>query len=109
MTGLFKKFFPDDNNEMAEKFAAALPEGKLSMAKLQGHFLDHRESPEQAVMKASAVLDAEQSLKDMSVYEWLRRLNMQKYTAKLVEKFGGSRVSDLRNLDEEKLKACGIE
>jgi hypothetical protein len=45
MVGLFLRFFPG-KTEMANDFAKRLPEFKLSMAKLQGHFLKHRESAE---------------------------------------------------------------
>ena len=35
---LFLKFYPEEM-EKATKFAALVPEGKISMAKLQGYFL----------------------------------------------------------------------
>jgi chaperone BCS1 len=41
MRGLFVRFF-QDQQENAELFASKLPEGELSMAKLQGFLLEHK-------------------------------------------------------------------
>jgi hypothetical protein len=45
------------------------------MAKLQGHFLKFRENPQGAIDDAKRLLDVEYQIKDMSINEWLRRLN----------------------------------
>lgn len=45
MQRMFLKFNPG-REELATKFADALPEHKLSLAKLQGHFLKYRDQPE---------------------------------------------------------------
>jgi chaperone BCS1 len=42
MKELYSKFYPEATAVQAQDFANALPEFKLSMAKLQGHFLKHR-------------------------------------------------------------------
>lgn len=39
---MYQRFFPNAPESDAIKFAKQLPEWKLSMAKLQGHFLKHR-------------------------------------------------------------------
>jgi hypothetical protein len=44
MKKLFLNFNPGED-ELSEKFARALPEHKVSMAKLQGHFLKYRDQP----------------------------------------------------------------
>jgi len=44
MEGLFRKFYPTHVKEAVE-FSQSLPEFKLSMAKLQGHFLKYRDQP----------------------------------------------------------------
>ena len=36
---LFKRFFPETTNEMMGEFVKIVPQKKISMAKLQGHFL----------------------------------------------------------------------
>ena len=36
---MFQRFYPEEKEEILEKFAMTVPENKLSMAKLQGHFL----------------------------------------------------------------------
>lgn len=79
------------------------------MAKLQGHFLKHRESPEKATEFAKELLDQEYQIKDMSVYEWLRRLNMHKYAPKFKKEAGVSRVSDLKFINDGNLSSFGIE
>jgi chaperone BCS1 len=45
MEQLFLRFFPEQN-DLAKDFSNRLPEYKLSMAKLQGHFMKFRESGE---------------------------------------------------------------
>jgi hypothetical protein len=77
------------------------------MAKLQGHFLKHRDDPNGAIENAKFLLDVEYQIKDMTVKEWLRRLNMHKYTAKF-RKDGIKRVSDLRFLGEGDLTTWGM-
>ena len=36
---MFVRFYPDSKEDLVEKFLNLVPENKLSMAKLQGHFL----------------------------------------------------------------------
>lgn len=76
MKGLFKKFFPEEPESRAEEFANQLPEFKLNMAKLQGHFLKYKRDVEGAIQNAKTLMDVEYQIKDMSITEWLRRLNM---------------------------------
>lgn len=57
MKGLFRKFFPDSSPDQQQAFANELPEFKINMAKLQGHFLKHRESPDLAIENARSLLD----------------------------------------------------
>lgn len=77
---LFLKFFPGEM-ALADEFAKSLPEGKLSMAKLQGHFLKYRHDAQRALdMHAELVKDTE-SVAEMTVAEWLDRLNLSKYLA----------------------------
>jgi len=45
MERLFTRFNPGQTT-MAEEFAQQLPEGKISMAKLQGHLMKYRDQPE---------------------------------------------------------------
>ena len=41
---MYGRFFPEAPEADAIEFAKKLPEWKLSMAKLQGHFLKYRKS-----------------------------------------------------------------
>lgn len=45
MKKLFLNFNPEEE-KLAEEFARKLPEHKISMAKLQGHFLKYRDQPD---------------------------------------------------------------
>lgn len=73
---LMQKFYPEATAEQLQAFSNELPEFKLSMAKLQGHFLKYRDNIEEAIERAKDLLDIEQQIKDMSINEWLRRLNL---------------------------------
>lgn len=108
MKGLFKKFFPECSEEMMQNFANELPEFKINMAKLQGHFLKHRIDPQGAIANAKSLLDMDYQIKDMSINEWLRRLNYQMYAPKF-RKDGCKRVSDLKYIGEGELTAFGME
>lgn len=77
---LFLKFFPNEE-ERAEEFAKHLPEGKLSMAKLQGHFLKYREDAQQALDMHTELVKDNENVADMTIAEWLDRLNLSKYFA----------------------------
>lgn len=108
MKGLFKKFYPEDaTEESMQAFANELPEFKINMAKLQGHFLKYRDDPKGAIDNAKSLLDIEYQIKDMSINEWLRRLNFQKYAPKF-RKDGIKRVSDLKYLGEADLTTWGM-
>jgi SAM domain (Sterile alpha motif) len=108
MKGLFNKFFPESSNEQQQEFANSLPEFKINMAKLQGHFLKYRDSPAQAIANGRSLLDIEYQIKDMSINEWLRRLNMHQFAGKF-RKDGVKRVSDLKYVGEGELTVWGIE
>jgi SpoVK/Ycf46/Vps4 family AAA+-type ATPase len=107
MKGLFRKFFPDSTPDEQARFANELPEFKINMAKLQGHFLKYRDNVQGAIENAKFLLDMEYQIKDMSVNEWLRRLNMHKYTSKF-RKDGIKRVSDLRYVNDGELMNWGM-
>ena len=77
---LFLKFYPGEL-KLADEFAKALPEGKLSMAKLQGHFLKYRHDPQQALDLYAELVKDNRSVAEMTVAEWLDRLNLSKYLA----------------------------
>jgi len=107
MKGLFHKFFPESSSDQQARFANELPEFKINMAKLQGHFLKYRDDLNGAIENAKFLLDMDYQIKDMSVNEWLRRLNMHKYTPKF-RKDGIKRVSDLRFIGEGDLQNWGM-
>ncbi|CDW85975.1 mitochondrial chaperone bcs1 [Stylonychia lemnae] len=108
MKGLFQKFFPDEAEEKAQEFANQLPEYKLNMAKLQGHFLKYKSDIQGAIENAKSLLDVDYQIKDMSISEWLRRLNMLQYAPKFRKESGIKRVSDLKYIGEGDLTAYGM-
>lgn len=77
------------------------------MAKLQGHFLKYRDQPQAAIDNARDLLDMEFHIKDMSIYEWLRRLNFHKFAPQF-RKHGIKRVSDLKHLNDGVIMQAGI-
>jgi hypothetical protein len=101
MKRLFLNFNPG-TEQLAEEFARQLPEHKISMAKLQGHFLKYRDQPDMTVKRAKDILIDNASMDEMSVSEWLRRINMQKY-AKGFADMNVYYVTDLRYLNDENM------
>ena len=62
---------------MAKKFATSLPESKLSMAKLQGHFLKYKNDPDSQLKFVKEIIDDQLGeMQNMTMVEWLRRLNL---------------------------------
>lgn len=91
---LFLKFFPNEK-DLADEFAKSLPESKVSMAKLQGHFLKYRNSSQEALDNSSELLKDEGSVAEMTVAEWLDRMNLTKYL-EMFTKNQAYLVSELR-------------
>ena len=86
--------------------AKKLPEFKLSMAKLQGHYLKFREQPQKALENHKLLLEDDQSMDEITVAEWLKRLNLSKYCSNFSEQ-NVSQISDLRFFgDEGSIEQC---
>lgn len=109
MENLFKKFYPN-NPQDAIEFSESLPEFKLSMAKLQGHFLKYRDQPQETLDNAQELLQSHVELIDeMSVGEWLMRLNLIELAPKMAQ-LNMVQITDLKVfLDENKLDELEIE
>jgi len=108
MRGLMAKFFPDATLEQLHAFSDQLPEFKLSMAKLQGHFLKHRDDIEAVVSRAKELLDVEEQVKEMSINQWLRRLNLPQFAHKFRKDKEVCTVKDLRQVGEGDLVEMGM-
>lgn len=78
------------------------------MAKLQGHFLKYKNDIHGAIENAKSLLDVDYQIKDMSINEWLRRLNMHQYAPKFRKESGVKRVSDLKYIGEGDLINYGM-
>eukprot|EP00347_Sterkiella_histriomuscorum_P005490 403356416 len=109
MKNLLKKFYPDATDRQAQDFADQLPEFKLSMAKLQGHFLKYRDNLDEAIGQAKLLLEIDQQIKDMSIEEWLRRLNFSQYVLKFKKIGNVKTVSDLKYIQEGDLIEYGFK
>lgn len=80
---LFLKFFPGEEKKATE-FSRLIPESKISMAKLQGHFLKYRNNVDTVLDHYKETLTEEQQLSEMTVVEWLDRQNLQRYVPQFV-------------------------
>jgi len=99
MIGLFSRFFPEASEEDARKFSNQLPVNKLSMAKLQGHFLKYREDKASVIENARELMDESAAAQsDLQVSEWLHRVNLSHLNEKM-RKHGFFRVGDLSNIN----------
>lgn len=109
MENLFKKFYPTETQKALE-FSQSLPEFKLSMAKLQGHFLKYRDQPQKTLENAQELMNSHvQKIDEMSVSEWLLRLNLLELAPKFAE-LNMIQISDLKVfLDEKQIDVIGIE
>lgn len=61
-----------------------------------------------AIENAKSLLDADYQIKDMTIGEWLRRLNMEQYAPKFRKEAGVKRRSDLKYVGEGELMAYGM-
>ena len=109
MEKLFKKFYPNNPKEAIE-FSESLPEFKISMAKLQGHFLKYRDQPQKTLDNAQELMHSHVELiNEMSVGEWLMRLNLIELAPKMAQ-LNMVQITDLKVfLDEKKLDELKVE
>lgn len=80
MESLFLRFFPGDEKRAAE-FSRKLPKFELSMAQLQGHLVENRDSAQNALNRIPKLLQATkpQPIERMTVYDHLRRVGLEHY------------------------------
>ena len=99
--GLFERFFPNEK-ERSQEFANQLPVFKLSMAKLQGHLLQYRDSSDDCIVHASELLaeDKDVATKEMTIDEWLHRLNLLHLKSHF-DKHKIRRVQDLVHIGDQ--------
>lgn len=96
MIHMFERFFTDASHEMADEFAQKLPEYKISMAKLQGHFLEYRDSAQDCLENAEDILKSAEFMGEMTIEEWLDRLNLVEFMHMFVKNKVFT-VKDLKN------------
>jgi hypothetical protein len=110
MQRLFLRFFPNAGDLEAKRFASSLPEFELSMAQLQGHLLEYRDSSKEAVDQVPNLLRASkpQQVKKMTTWEHLKRVGLERL-APLFEMHGYRYKSDLHGLDIKTIMQWDIE
>lgn len=50
------------------------------MAKLQGHFMKYSKNPQECLDKVDEILKDSNTINEMTIVEWLNRLNLKKRT-----------------------------
>ena len=109
MAAMFLRFFPGREAD-ARRFAGRLPPGELSMAQIQGHLVEHKDSPEAAVEATLSLLHSARPKIDppVSVWQHLRRVGLEQY-AGLFECQGYATKDDLQSLAMFRVASWSIE
>ena len=105
---IFLKFFPERSISEATSFSLLIPEGKLSMAKLQGYFLRYKNDFQSIMNHTSLLLDQSESTAEMSIRSWLFHFGLDNlsngfHQAKI------RRVSDLKGIGAGELDEIGVK
>jgi len=98
MRRMYLKFNPGED-ELATQFARSLPEKKIGMAKIQGLFLSYKNQPQKQIEMSYELLEDIKTDDEMTIIEWLNRMNCIKYANKFLEKKVFF-MSDLRFYEE---------
>lgn len=95
--------------QLSNEFRLAVPEGKLSMAALQGHLMLYRDNPQRAIDNVAKLLQQQGRVRQSAslVRRWLLRLGLDQHwpcfrRAKLFA------VSDIMGLSEEDFASLGV-
>jgi hypothetical protein len=109
LAAMFLRFFPGRDDD-ARRFAGRLPAGELSMAQIQGHLVEHKDSPEAAIEATLQLLQSARPKIEPAVSVWhhLRRLGLERY-APLFERHGYPFKDDLKGLAIDKVANWSIE
>jgi hypothetical protein len=110
MRRLFRRFFPNCTDDEAHQFAVKLPEFELSMAMLQGHLLQYRDSSYAAIENVPSLLRASkpQEVKRQTIYNHLKRVGLERLAC-LFEKHGYRYQSDLHGLTLKTVQDWDVE
>jgi hypothetical protein len=82
--------------EKALDFAQKLPEYKISMARLQGHFMKYRDSCQDCMDNVTEIMKEPDMMGEMTIEEWLDRLNLVEFMHLFVKNKVFT-VNDLKN------------
>ena len=105
---MFQRFYPEAQKETVEEFVRMVPENKLSMAKLQGHFLRNKNTPLKAIENVNDLVEMNEYTNEMSINDWLFRLGLEEFAEQFIKE-NIWRVGDLKGLDEGGLDKYGIK
>lgn len=105
---MFMKFYPEADQGIVEEFARRVPENKLSMAKLQGHFLRNKNDPQKAIENAGDLIEINEYTNEMSIKDWLFRLGLESFAEEFIKE-NIWRVGDLKGMNEGGLDKYGVK
>ena len=105
---MFLRFFPEAEKGLVEDFVKKVPENKLSMAKLQGHFLRNKNKPQKAIENVKDLIEVNEYTNEMSIKDWLFRLGFEGFSEGFMKE-NIWRVVDLKGLDEGGLETYGVK
>eukprot|EP00615_Pteridomonas_danica_P004155 CAMPEP_0114350614 /NCGR_PEP_ID=MMETSP0101-20121206/16506_1 /TAXON_ID=38822 ORGANISM="Pteridomonas danica, Strain PT" /NCGR_SAMPLE_ID=MMETSP0101 /ASSEMBLY_ACC=CAM_ASM_000211 /LENGTH=804 /DNA_ID=CAMNT_0001489959 /DNA_START=620 /DNA_END=3034 /DNA_ORIENTATION=+ len=114
---LFIRFFPHvTNTELPLIFMSKIPEYEVSMAALQGHLLQYRDHPEEAIIHVHEILKSHQSssltstasLDHLSIFDHLRRVGLERFSYAF-EAYGYFTKKDIENLSIDIIKSWIVE
>lgn len=105
---IFKRFYPEASEEIVSKFTKSLPDNKLSMAKLQGHFLRNKNDYMKALETVKELIETNEFSDDMSISTWLFRLGVEKYSPGFLKEHI-FRVGDLKGIEEGDLEKFEVK
>lgn len=119
---MWMRFYPDEKEGMVEGFLKVVPEKKVSMAKLQGHFLRfidiiivsnylnfcrNKSDPKNALENAHRLTESIDFSSEMSIASWLFHLNLEEFSEGFLRE-NISTVEDLKGISEKNLTTFGI-
>lgn len=107
---MFLRFYPNET-ELMHQFVSQIPANELSMASLQGHFLNDSQSAQECVERVSDLLQSikhQYQTSNKTIYDHLHRLHLERY-APVFEYAGYINTDNLSECKIEDLLPLSLE
>eukprot|EP00818_Percolomonas_sp_WS_P009700 CAMPEP_0117436064 /NCGR_PEP_ID=MMETSP0759-20121206/815_1 /TAXON_ID=63605 /ORGANISM="Percolomonas cosmopolitus, Strain WS" /LENGTH=595 /DNA_ID=CAMNT_0005227653 /DNA_START=21 /DNA_END=1806 /DNA_ORIENTATION=- len=112
----FERFFPNAAKEDKARFVREFPDNSVTMAQIQSHLLQHKDSAERAVEEAKtfveklthAASESGKVSKILPLRQWLKRLSLYQYYDLFREKRFLSPL-DFKEVRENELRSMGLK